>query len=275
VAATLLFVCMNTTVKYLSRSLPAAELIWARTLGHLLFVIALFAPGAGGWRLFATRKPGLQLARSSLLLVSTSFFFTALGKVPLTDATAVSFTAPVIVAVLAGPFLGERVTRGHWLAIALGFLGALIVVRPTGEGTNPWIFLVFGSASSYAVYQLLTRRVAGYDRPETSVAYSALLGTLALSCVVPFVWRTPERLEQWLLLGALGLLGGLGHYCLARGFLWGPASVLSPFQYAQLIGAAALGYLVFGDVPTAWTWAGAACIVASGLVIAWREARRR
>lgn len=272
--ATTLFVCMNTDVKYLSRSLPAVELIWARTLGHLLFVTALFAPRAGGWRLFVTRRPGLQLLRSSMLLASTSLFFTALGRVPLTDATAVSFTTPLIVAGLAGPLLGERVTRGHWLAIGLGFLGALVVVRPTGHDTNPWIFLVFGSATAYAVYQILTRRVAGHDPPETSVSYSALLGTLALSCVVPFFWRTPAGLGQWLLLGALGLFGGLGHYCLARGFLWGPASVLSPFQYVQIIGAATLGYLVFGDVPSAWTWAGAACIVASGLCIAWRETRR-
>lgn len=266
---------MNTGAKYLGAYLPTAQIVWARTLTHLLFVIGLFAPTHGGWRLFVTRKPTIQIGRSLCLVTSTSFFFTALGHVPLADATAVTFTSPLIVAGLAGPILGERVDRRHWAAIAVGFLGALVVIRPTGAGTNPWIFLVFGNATTYAVYQILTRRVGAWDRPETSVTYSALVGAVLLSLGAPLFWRTPEQLGHWVLLGALGLFGGLGHYCVARGLLWGPASILSPFHYAQLISAAVAGYLVFGHVPSAWTWLGAMLIVASGLSIASREARRR
>jgi len=251
VLATVLFVSMNTGVKLLRPSLPTLELIWARTLGHLVFVFALFGPTHGGWRLLATRKPRTQIARSLLLLTSTSFFFTALGYVPLADATAVSFTA-----------------------IAAGFVGALIIIRPGAAGANPHLLLVLGSAACYAVYQILTRRVAGFDPPETSVTYSALVGTVVLSAVVPLVWRTPDRLWQWLVLLALGLLGGLGHYCVARALLWAPASIVSPFHYVQLVGAAAMGYLAFGDVPTTGMWLGSAVIVASGLAIAWRERRR-
>jgi drug/metabolite transporter (DMT)-like permease len=273
VLATLLFVVMNSGVKYLSPHLPTVELIWARTLGHLLFVIALFAPARGGWRLLATRKPVVQLGRSLLLLASTSFFFTALGRVPLADATAVSFTSPFIVAALAGPMLGERVRPAHWVSIGLGFLGALIVIRPTGEDTSPYAFLVLGSALCYALYQILTRQVAGVDPPETSVTYSALIGTLVLSAMVPLFWQTPERLSHWLILAALGLLGGLGHYCVARALMWGPASILSPFHYVQLVFAAAMGYLVFDHVPSPWTWVGAAIIIASGLALAWWETR--
>lgn len=266
---------MNTSAKYLAAYLPTAEIVWARTFTHLVFVVALFAPTHGGWRLFVTRQPVIQIGRSLCLLTSTSFFFTALGHVPLADATAVTFTAPLIVAGLAGPVLGERVDLRHWLAIAVGFLGALIVIRPTGAGGNPWIFLVFGNASTYAIYQILTRRVGAFDRPETSVTYSALVGTVVLSIGAPFFWQAPERLGHWVLLGALGLFGGLGHYCVARGLLWGPASTLSPFHYAQLVSAAIAGYLVFDHVPSAWTWLGALLIIASGLYIAWREARRR
>ena len=116
--------------------------------------------------------------------------------------------------------------------------------------------------------------MAGFDPPETSVTYSALVGTVVLSAVVPLVWRTPDRLWQWLVLLALGLLGGLGHYCVARALLWAPASIVSPFHYVQLVGAAAMGYLAFGDVPTTGMWLGSAVIVASGLAIAWRERRR-
>ena len=274
VLATVLFVSMNTGVKLLRPSLPTLELIWARTLGHLVFVFALFGPTHGGWRLLATRKPRTQIARSLLLLTSTSFFFTALGYVPLADATAVSFTAPLVVAALAGPMLAERVGLAHWLAIAAGFVGALIIIRPGAAGANPHLLLVLGSAVCYAVYQILTRRVAGFDPPETSVTYSALVGTVVLSAVVPLVWRTPDRLWQWLVLLALGLLGGLGHYCVARALLWAPASIVSPFHYVQLVGAAAMGYLAFGDVPTTGMWLGSAVIVASGLAIAWRERRR-
>lgn len=274
VGATLLFITMNTTVKILSAHLPVAELIWARTFGHLVLILALFAPTHGGWRLLVTRAPGAQVARSILLIASTSLFFTAIGRVPLADATAVSFTAPLVVAALAGPALGERVTLGHWLAIAAGFAGALFVIAPTGAGFNPWAILVFGSAICYAVYQLLTRHVAGTDAPETSVTYSALVGTLLLSVIVPFVWKTPEQPSHAIALASLGLFGGLGHYFVARAFVLGAASIMSPFHYVQLVWAAVVGYLIFGDVAGVRTWVGAMLISGSGLFVALSERRR-
>lgn len=272
-AATLLFVVMNAGVKYLSPHLPTVEIIWARVLGHLVFVVAVFAPAYGGWRLLATRHPWTQCARSVLLVASTSFFFTALSRVPLADATAISFTSPFIVAALAGRMLGERVGVQHWTAIGLGFVGALIVIRPTGSGRSVYALLVLGSAACYALYQILTRRVAGADTPETSATYSALVGTLLLSLVVPVFWQTPARLSHWLVLCMLGLLGGIGHYCVAQAFRWGPASILSPIHYVQLIWAAAAGYVLFDHVPSPWTWVGAAIIIASGLSMAWLETR--
>ena len=271
VLATALFVTMNSAVKYLGAYLPTVELIWARTLAHLIFMVVVFSPTHGGWRLFVTRRPGLQLGRSLLLLVSTSLFFTALKHVPLAEATAVSFTSPFMVAVLAGWVLGERVGHVHWLAIALGFVGALMVIRPGTGAIDPYLFLVVGNAACYAGYQVLTRRVAAYDRPETSVSYDALIGTVLLSAAVPFFWQTPRESWHWVLLGVIGLLGGLGHYCGARALVSTPASILAPMYYVQLISAAVLGYVLFGDVPSAWTWAGAALIVASGVTIAWWE----
>ena len=273
VGATLLFVCLNTAVKLLSPSLSTVQLLWSRSLGHSLFIIAIFAP-TFGWRLVVTQKPVIQLTRSLMLLTSSTFFFSAIGRVPLADATAVSFTAPFLVAILAGPMLGERVSRGHWLAIAAGFGGALIVIRPTGGAANVYALLVLGSAACYAVYQLLTRRVAGVDPPETSVTYSALIGTVVLCLLVPFFWRTPTSIFHGLLFSSLGLFGGLGHYFVARGFLWGPVSILAPIHYVQLIWAAVMGYLVFDHVPSGWTWLGAGIIIVSGLGIAWWEGQR-
>jgi drug/metabolite transporter (DMT)-like permease len=274
IGATLFFIVMNTTVKVLSAHLPVAELIWSRTLGHLVLILAVFGPSRGGWRLLVTRAPAAQLSRSILLIASTSLFFTAIGHVPLADASAVSFTAPLVVAALAGPVLRERVTAGHWIAVALGFAGALLVIAPTGGGFNPWAMLVIGSAACYAGYQLLTRRVAAVDAPETSVTYSALVGTLVMTAIVPFVWKTPDRLSHALPLAALGLFGGLGHYCVARAFALGAASIMSPFHYVQLIWAAVVGYVVFGDVPGAGTWLGSGLIIGSGLFVAFRERSR-
>jgi drug/metabolite transporter (DMT)-like permease len=275
VGATALFVIMNTSGKLLSAHMSPVEIVWARCLGHSVFIAAIFAPRHGGWRLFVTGAPLAQLSRSLLLITSTTFFFTAIGQVPLADATTVSFMAPLIVAALAPATLGERVSAAQWGAVAAGFLGALLVVRPTAGGFNPYLLLVFGSAGCYAVYQLLTRHVAGIDPPETSVAYSALVGTLLFSVIVPFWWTTPTRLWQAVLLGGLGLLGGVGHYFVARAFALGPASIISPFHYVQLVWAALLGYAIFGDVPGVSTWLGAALIIASGLFIALRETGRR
>jgi drug/metabolite transporter (DMT)-like permease len=216
----------------------------------------------------------VQLGRSLLFITSTACFFSAIGHVPLADATAIGFTAPLIVAVLAGPLLGERLGLGHWVAIAVGFAGALIVVRPTGASANLYALLVLASSATYAGYQLLTRRAASVDSPETSVAYSALMGALLMSALVPFHWSTPGPGWQWGLLGGLGLLGGTGHYLVARAFGSAPASLVSPFHYVQLLWAALVGYLLFGDVPGALMWLGAGLIVASGLYVAWRETQR-
>jgi drug/metabolite transporter (DMT)-like permease len=130
VAATLLFTTMNTSVKWLSAHLHPVEMIWARCTGQLVFVLCVFAPQYGGWRLFATQRPLAQIGRSVVQLASTSMFITAIGKVALADATSISFSAPLIVAALSGPALGERVTRLQWLAIVTGFAGAILIIRP-------------------------------------------------------------------------------------------------------------------------------------------------
>jgi drug/metabolite transporter (DMT)-like permease len=215
VAATVLFVCMNATAKALSAHLPAVEVVWARSAGHFVFIVALLGPVHGWGRLFETGNFRLQIGRSLLQVSSQMLFFSAIGHVQLADATTVSFTAPFVVAALAGPMLKERIGVGHWAAIGAGFAGALIVIRP-GASMSSYLLLILGSSVCYALYQLLTRRVAAYDRPETSVTYSALVGTILLSLLVPFEWTTPRGATQWLGLAALGLLGALGHYLVAH-----------------------------------------------------------
>jgi len=260
------FPVMNGLAKLMSQTYSSEQVVWARTLSHLIFVLALFVPQYG-WRILRTRRPGVQFFRSCMLIASTFLFFTAIKFVPIAQATSVSFTTPLIVVILAGPMLGEKVTLARVMAVILGFIGVLVVIRP-GADVFQWAsLLIVGSSTCYAMYQVLTRRVAGFDAPETSVVYSALLGSVLMSAVVPFSWKTPGSLNDVLLLGSLGVLGGLGHYCVARAMTCAPANFLSPFQYWQMVGSVAVGYLMFAEVPDSYVWLGTALIIAAGLYV--------
>lgn len=249
---------------------PVVQVVWARYAVHLLFVVAVFAP-RHGTRLLHTRRTGIQVTRSALLLGCTACYFTALGYIALPTAAAINFTSPIIVTVLAIPLLGEQVGWRRLCAAAFGFAGALVIIRPGAGAVHPAGALVLATAVMYAFYQILTRRVSATDPPHTSVAWMAVVGTLATSIALPWFWITPEGVRGWLALLSIGGFAALGHFFVVKALQHAPASVVSPFSYGQLLGAAALGWVLFGDLPDAWTWVGAAMIVGSGLYIAWRE----
>lgn len=271
--AVTLFACMNALVKYLSPSFDSVQLVWARTLSHLIFVCLLFLP-RHGLRLLRSRRPGTQAMRSALQISSTFLFFFAIRYVPLAEATSISFLSPILVTLLATRMLGEKIRLERLLVVLAGFAGVLIIVRPGSDVFHWASLLILGSATCYAFYQIYTRRVSGADPAETSAIYSALLGSLVTSLVVPFFWTTPGDAWQWIMLFGLGVLGGLGHYCVACAMFNAPANIMSPFAYFQLIGAVSFGYLLFDAVPTIHTAIGAALIIASGLYLGWRETQR-
>ncbi len=273
-AAALLFALMNTLVKLLSSQLSSLQIVWARTLGHLIFMSALFLP-RGGLKILKTGRPGIQLIRSVLQICSTMLYFFALRYMQLAEATAISFLAPLLVVLLAAPMLGEKIEPMRLAIVSLGFIGVVIIVRPGSEVFQWASLLILASATCYATYQILTRKIAGTDAAETSAIYSALLGAILTSLLVPFVWADPASLTQVAMLLSLGVLGGLGHYCVACSMFNAPANIVSPFQYLQLFGAVLLGYLVFESIPDIFTWMGAAVIVASGLYLGWSESKRR
>jgi drug/metabolite transporter (DMT)-like permease len=269
-----LFPIMNGFVKMLSADYASEQIIWARNATHLLFVLALFAPRRG-WTIFRTRRPGLQFARSLLLLLSTICFFTAVKYIDLGKAATIQFVAPFIVTLMAWRLLGERLSAPRLAAVGLGFLGAVIVIRP-GSSVFQWADLLpLGSSFFYAAYQVCTRFVADKDTAETSVVYSALIGTAAMALTLPFVWKTPATAFDIVVMSGLGVLGGIGHYCIARAMQHAEASVVSPFNYWQIVGSSAFGLIVFGEVPDAFVWTGAAVIVAAGGFMALQEARPR
>jgi drug/metabolite transporter (DMT)-like permease len=269
-----IFPIMNGTVQLMSASYTTEQLVWFRTAAHLLFVWALFTPHFG-LGIVATKRPGTQIARSLVLLCSTTCFFFGVKHLPLANAASISFTAPFIVTLLAWPMLGERFGWHRMIAILIGFIGVLIVVRP-GTAVFQWASMfIVASSSCYALYQVLTRMVAPYDRPETSAIYSVLVGAVAISAVMIFLlpdrWRWPDSSRDWAILLMLGVLGGLGHYCVAKALSYAPANVVAPFMYWQMVGSVIVGYVLAGHVPDAMTWLGAAVIIAAGLYIGWRE----
>jgi drug/metabolite transporter (DMT)-like permease len=201
-------------------------------------------------------------------------FFTSVSFLPLADVTAIGFVAPLILTGLAHFVLAEKVGVRRWAAIFVGFCGVLVIIRPGFDVMHWAVFVVLAMAASNAVYQLATRMLAGVDSAQTTIFYTGIVGAIAFSLFVPFFW-TPPSLAGWLSMMALGLFGGLGHYLLIQAFALAPASLLAPFTYTAIVWVTILGYLVFGDFPDAWTMAGAAIVIASGIYVFYREAYLR
>ena len=266
------FPVMNGLVQVLSPRYSSEQIVWARSASHVVFILALFGPRLGVG-IVRTTQLKWQIGRSIVLLMSTFFFFSGVKHLVLAKAASISFTSPFIVALLAWPMLGERISPGRMMAVVVAFLGVLVVIQPGGEVFQWASLLILGSAICYALYQVFTRRVAGHDRPETSAVYSALVGTLVMTAVVPFVWTAPHGWGDAALLFSLGILGGLGHYCVARTMTYAQASVLAPFMYWQMVGSVLVGYVMAGLLPDASTWIGAAVIICAGVYIAWLETR--
>ena len=267
-----LFPILNASAKYLGPHYSMSEIVWARYFGHFVYMLILFMPRRG-WRLFRTRRLGTQLVRSVLLLGSTVSFFIGLKGISLAMASSINFIGPFIVTALSVPMLGEQVGPRRWAAVIIGFAGALIIIRPGAGTVNFWALFIVANATFYAFYQIFSRRLAAIDPAETSITYAAMVGTVAASLLLPFDCRWPDSALDWSAFLGLGLFGGIGHYFVVKAFECAPASVLSPFNYLQLVGATVVGYAFFGDFPDIWTWVGAAVIVASGLYITYRESK--
>jgi drug/metabolite transporter (DMT)-like permease len=267
-----IFAGLDTTAKYLGTTtdLPAPQVIWMRFFGQFLAMVTVLGlisvPS-----LMRTRKPGTQLLRSLLLLGSTACNFLALRHLRLDQTTTIGFLTPLMVALLAGPFLGEWIGWRRAVAIAIGFAGILLAIRPGVAAVHPAVLLSLGSMLCYAVFSLVTRYLAPFDRSEVTLFYSLLAGSVIMAPFALFEWVWPTSTLIWTLLLSMGFLGGAGHYLFIVAHRFAPASTIAPFLYVSLITHSAAGYLVFGQVPDAWTLAGAAIVILSGLYLFQRE----
>lgn len=270
--AVALFSALDTSAKYLvtHAKMPVVQIAWSRLAGQFLMMLSLLSALPVG-ALLRTHKLKLELFRSLLMVTTTVCNFMALRYLRLDQTVSVAFLAPLIVALLAGPFLGEWVGWRRLVAIFVGFLGVLIVVHPGVGSLHPAFGFAFGAVLAYAIFMLLTRFLAAHDAPLVMLFYSILLGTFALAPFALWNWVWPASPSEWLLLAGLGIFGGTGHYLFIHAYRLAPASSVAPFLYMQMLTMVAFGFAVFGDVPDVWTLLGSLVIVGSGIYLLNRE----
>jgi len=269
-AAMAAFTLIDTGAKWLSPRLGVVEMTWLRYAAGLLWTLPFINP----WRvpgLLTSDKPFLQALRGTLLLASTFLNFIALQYLQLAQTVSIAFMAPLMVSLLAGPLLGEWAGPRRLIAIAVGFVGVLIMTRPGMGAIHPAALLSILSMMSYAVILLMTRRLQATDSPETTIFYSSLLGTVVLIPAVLPNWVWPSGWLDWLVIAAVGFGGAAGHWMLIQAQRRTAAPVIAPFLYTQVIWMTLAGYLVFGDVPDRWTIIGGGVVIASGLYLWHRE----
>ena len=264
--ATGCFGCLDTLSKYLVAHYPAAALVWLRYVLQTLVMLAIFLPRMG-MRLVRTSSPGLQLVRGLMLVVSSVVFVLALLHMQIAEVASIVFLAPIIVALAGGPLLGERVGARTWLALAGGFAGVLLIIRPGGGAFTWWALLPLACAFLFAGYQILTRKLAGHDDPITMLFYPGLIACFVVPPVFPGAFEVPSVPLHGAMLAAIGILGGVGHFVLIRAHALAPATLLAPFGYTQLLVVLSLGWLVFGQLPDGVALFGIALIASSGLAL--------
>ena len=265
---------MNGFAKLLGETYSSMQVSWARAFGHIIFMLAVFLPRFG-MRMLRTRRFKHHLLRSTCLFVSNLSYFFAITFIPIAKAASINMIGPLIVAGLAWPMLGERTTAGRVVAVMIGFVGVLVIIRPGSEVAHWAAFFVIFSAFTNGLYQIFTRKIADTEAPETSAIYSSIVGAFGMLLVLPFIWKTPVRLIDVGMFCSMGVLGALTHYFVALSLKFAPANIVTPFSYVQLLGSVLVGYVMFDNLPDAMTWFGAAIVVATGLYIGWTQTRRR
>jgi drug/metabolite transporter (DMT)-like permease len=266
------FAGLDTTAKYLVsvEQLPVIQVVWIRFLSQ--FIVVMFAVGAVSIpRMLQTTRLIQQITRSLMMLSATAFNMWALRYLRLDQTTTILFLAPLTVALLAGPILGEWVGWRRLIAILIGFTGVVVAIRPGFAAFHPAFLLALGCMLSYSGMVLLTRYLVAYDKAETTLFYSMLAGSVIVAPLALMEWEWPSRLSTWLVMLSMGVWAYVGHYIFIVAHRLAPTSVLSPFLYMQLASVIAFGYLIFGDLPDIWTLAGSAIIVMSGIYLLNRE----
>lgn len=267
--ATIFLSAGDAASKYLAASVPALHIVWLRYITSAFFLLIIIA-WQGRSVSLRTQRPGMHLLRGVGIIGSSILFVSSLKFLPIADATATSFVAPLFVTALSIPLLGEKVGWRRWLATLIGLIGVLIVVRPGGAGFQPASLLPVCSSLSWAFSLIITRLMSGTESPIATVTYSTVFGALLMTLLLPLHWVTPTW--EIALVGLfIGAVSTAGHWLVIIAFRFAGASLLAPFSYIQLFWAALFGFFLFATLPDVWTFVGAVIIAGSGLYTAHRE----
>lgn len=269
IGAMMVFPLMNATAKSLSGHLPVAEVLFMRQAFYMLWLlpIVLWRHGSDVLR---PARPAIQLLRGLLVLLGGGLFIFAIAGMPIADALAIYFVFPFIVTLLSPYLLGDSVGIWRWSAVVTGFVGTLIIIQPGAVGFNPSMLLALAGGIAYALALLLTRRLADADPPLITAACSGLVGVVLTALPMPWVWQAPA-LSDWPYFVALGMTALAGQFLVILAHTRANAAQLAPYAYSEIALAVLVGFVAFGDFPERHVWLGIAIIVASGIVIAWRE----
>lgn len=277
VTSSLTFALMNAIVKLVSGRLGPIEIGFFRQIFSLVPIIAMVVRH-GGLPVLRTERPFGHLFRGLIGNSAMIIFFLSVAKLPLADATALSFASPLFVTALSLPLLGEAVGRHRWAAVAVGFVGVLIMTKPSGDFFNG--DAGFGAAMGVlaaflsALMMITIRQLNRTERPVTIVFYFAAIGALFFGALLPFFWVTPVGWE-WAGLLAIGLTGGVSQLVMTNAYKHAAASVLAPFGYASIVWSTLFGYVIWDHLPGPRLMAGSVIVIASGLYIIYRETVKR
>lgn len=264
--------CVNDAIaKTLTVTYSPLQILFLRNVIALPFAL-LIAWKMGGTGALRSYRPLAHLVRGMLWIGATILFFTSIMHLGLAEATALIFVAPLFITAISAMFLGEHVGWRRWLAVLVGFLGVLIIVRPGGATFQLVSLLPVATAFVYALLMLSARWVDSRESVWTLLLYLTGASAALSVFIVPFVW-VPVRLEHLWLFAAIALFGTAGMTMMTQAFRLAPAVVVAPLDYTALVWATALGWLVWNEIPDAMTYIGAAIIIASGVVIIVREHR--
>jgi len=273
VGAVLCFTTLDAIVKILTQRYPVPLIVWARYSVQAALILLWLGPTMGT-ALLRTRRLKLHLFRAVLLPISSFCFFSALKYLPLAETTALNYTSPLLVIILAAVFLHERMTAPRVALVLAGIAGMLLIVRPGSEIFRGAAALSLSSAMCYGVFQILTKKLAGEDS-RVLLFYPALVGTVMLTAALPlFALDFSMPWADVAIIVGTGVLGTIGHFAFILAFQRAPASALTPYGYIQLVWATLIGWIVFGAFPDRWSLAGMAVIAGSGLTMAMHERRR-
>jgi drug/metabolite transporter (DMT)-like permease len=270
VIATLFFAAQDAITKHLTESISVAQIVSVRFFFFSLFALIYASRKVGIKAVFHSSRPKSQVLRGLLISSEIALFAYALHFLGLAEMHAIFACFPLIITALSVPFLGESVGWRRWLAVGLGFIGTLIIIRPDAGAFSPYALITLLCAFMFACYNLITRKVSRHDRFETSLLYFGVVGFIASLLVVPFYWQSPNA-DQAFWLAVISITGIFGHLLLIKALQLAPAVILQPFNYFILLWAMIIGYSVYGEILQTYQLAGASIVVFSGVYIARRE----